>query len=127
MGSEMCIRDRSYTLLAYDILSPSLYCFWLWYFLQYSSTIPRISCLASNSFLLSNISYSLSYFINSFPACYAKNSSISLSIHATTSPPAAYTFDHSTLFSIAVSKFHLGFQPNVVFNFEQSSFKKLAS
>ena len=32
--------------------------FWLWYFLQYSSTIPRISSLASNSFLLSNILFS---------------------------------------------------------------------
>ena len=56
-----------------------------------------------------------------------KNSSISLSMHARISPPSTQHLDHSTTFSMAISRFQCGFQPNVVFSFEQSSFRKFAS
>ena len=41
--------------------------------------------------------------------------------------PAKYTFVHSTVLSKASDTVQRGFYPNVVFNLEQSSFRKFAS
>ena len=48
-------------------------------------------------------------------------------MQAPTSSPACQHLLHSTTFSIAVSKFHLGCQPKVALSLEQSNFKKFAS
>ena len=56
-----------------------------------------------------------------------KNSLIWLSIHPETLFPSKYTFDHSTIFPIAVSIFQRGFQSKTDFALEQSNFRKLAS